>query len=80
MISADQAAQAHADLLDLPIILFPYEAVAQRVWHLKDNLTSCDASYVALAEVLEAPLITLDRRLSIAPGIGCVVEVPSVPK
>lgn len=80
LISADQAAQAHADLLDLPVSLFPYEAVAHRMWQLKDNLTSYDASYVALAEALDAPLITLDRRLSTAPGISCVVEVPPVSK
>jgi len=71
LISSDQAAQAHADLLDLPMDLFPYESVAQRVWQLRRNLTSYDAAYVALAEVLDAPLITVDRRLSGAPGINC---------
>ena len=76
LVSADQAAQAHADLLDLPIDFFPYETVAQRVWELRRNLTSYDAAYVALAELLDAPLITLDRRLLTAPGIACEVEVP----
>jgi predicted nucleic acid-binding protein len=76
LISADQAAQAHADLLDLPVDSFPYESVAQRVWELRHNLTSYDAAYVAVAELLDAPLITLDRRLSAAPGIRCSVEVP----
>lgn len=75
-ISSDQAAQAHADLIDLPMDLFPYEVVAQRVWQLRKNLTSYDAAYVALAEALDVPLITLDRRLSEAPGITCRVEVP----
>lgn len=74
-ISADQAAQAHTDLFDLPIALFPYESVAHRVWQLRRNLTSYDASYVALAEVIDAPLITLDRRLSEAPGVSCRVEI-----
>lgn len=78
LISADQAAQAHADLLDLPVSLFPYEAVAHRVWQLKENLTSYDASYVALAEALDTPLITVDRRLANAPGVMCAVEVPPV--
>jgi predicted nucleic acid-binding protein len=77
LISSDQAAQAHVDLLDLPIDLFPYEALAQRVWQLRPNLTSYDAAYVALAEALDAPLITLDRRLSEAPGITCRVEIPA---
>ena len=76
LISSDQAAQAHADLLDLPIALFPYEPLAQRVWQLRRNLTSYDAAYVALAEAIDAPLITLDRRLSEAPGITCRIEVP----
>lgn len=76
LISPDQAAQAHADLLDLPMALFPYESLALRVWQLRGNLTSYDAAYVALAEVLDAPLITVDRRLSRAPGITCRIEIP----
>lgn len=76
LISSDQAAQAHTDLLDLPIDLFPYEPLAQRVWQLRRNLTSYDAAYVALAEALDAPLITVDRRMSEAPGITCRVEIP----
>ena len=76
LVSSDQAAQVHADLLDLPIDLFPYESVAPRVWQPRHNLTSYDATYVALAEALDAPLITLDQRLSEAPGIRCRVEIP----
>lgn len=76
LVSADQAAQAHGDLLDLPIDFFPHGTVAQRVWELRQNLTSYDAAYVALAEVLDAPLITLDRRLLTAPGIACEVDAP----
>ena len=78
VISPDQAAQVHADLLDLPVDLFPYEPLAQRVWELRHNLTSYDAAYVALAEALDAPLITLDQRLAQAPGITCRVEVPPI--
>ena len=73
LISSDQAAQAHNDLVDLPIDLFPYEPLAQRVWQLRRNLTSYDAAYVALAEILDAPLITVDRRLAGAAGIACRV-------
>lgn len=47
LISSDQAAQAHNDLVDLPIDLFPYEPLAQRVWQLRRNLTSYDAAYVS---------------------------------
>lgn len=49
-ISADSAALAHQDLLDLRVELFPYEPFAQRVWQLRHNITAYDAWYVALAE------------------------------
>ncbi len=75
-ISADQAAQAHTDLLDLPIELWPYDLLAARVWELRANLSSYDAAYVALAEILTAPLVTLDQRILRAPGITCSVSVP----
>lgn len=74
IISADQAAQAHADLVDLPVDLWPYEAVAARVWELRTNLSSYSAAYVAVAEATSATLLTLDRRTAQAPGIGCAVE------
>lgn len=75
-VSEDQASQAHADLLDLALELWPYEAVAMRAWELRHNLTSHDASYVALAELLDIPLLTLDQRLSKAPGVRCEVLTP----
>lgn len=75
LIGSDQAAQAHADLVDLAIELWPYEVIARRAWQLRQNLTSYDASYVALAELLGAPLITLDRRIAGAPDLRCQVQV-----
>ena len=75
-IGADQAAQAHADLLDLAIELWPYELLATRAWELRHDLSSYDASYVALAELTAATLVTLDRRLSRAPGLRCTVSLP----
>jgi predicted nucleic acid-binding protein len=75
-ISVDQAAQAHMDLLNLAIDLWPYEALSNRAWELRTNLSSYDAAYVALAEILAAPLVTLDRRISRAPGVTCSVAVP----
>jgi predicted nucleic acid-binding protein len=76
LISHDQAAQAHADLLDLAIEYWPYELLATRAWELRPNLTIYDASYVALAELLGATLVTLDRRIGRAPGVQCVVATP----
>lgn len=72
-ISADQAAQAHADLIDLPLELWPYDLLAGRAWQLRHNLTSYDGSYVALAERLGAVLVTLDRSIASASGVRCRV-------
>ena len=42
-----------------------------RVWELRDNLTACDAAYVALAEAIDCPLVTADAPISRAPGLRC---------
>lgn len=76
VLSRTEAALAHADLLDLPIEMSGYHPIGPRAWALRRNLTSYDASYVALAEMLEVPLVTLDRRLAGAPGLQCEVRVP----
>lgn len=70
-ISADSASLAHRDLLDLSVGLFAYEDLAERVWELRGNFTSYDGWYVALAEQLDCPLVTLDNRLARAPGATC---------
>lgn len=75
--SADTASLAHADLLDLRVDLVPYAAVASRAWALRENVTLCDAWYVALAELLGADLATLDARLARAPGPRCGFVVPT---
>lgn len=77
LITPDQAAQAHADLLDLPIELWPYELLASRIWQLRTNLSVYDGSYVALAELTSTPLATLDARIARAPGITCAIASPS---
>lgn len=76
LVSADQAVQAHADLLSLAIEQWPYDALAARAWELRRNLTSYDASYVALAELLGTALVTLDSRIGRAPGLRCTVVTP----
>lgn len=76
LLSADQAAQAHADLLDLAIEHWPYEILAPRAWQLRRNLSIYDAGYVALAELTGATLVTLDRRIGRAPGLRCTVATP----
>ncbi|HXB65752.1 MAG TPA: type II toxin-antitoxin system VapC family toxin [Solirubrobacteraceae bacterium] len=76
IVSADQAAQAHADLLDLAIETWPYELLAARAWQLRHNLSIYDASYVALAELIGATLVTLDTRIGGAPGVRCTIAGP----
>ena len=75
-LDAVGAALAHEDLLDLTLSLWPYEALAARAWELRHGTTVYDASYVALAELLDAPLLTLDARLSRAEGHRCDVLTP----
>ncbi|HSL56881.1 MAG TPA: type II toxin-antitoxin system VapC family toxin [Acidimicrobiales bacterium] len=75
-ISDDVAALAHGEMRALAVELFPYELVADRVWALRSSVTTYDAWYVALAELLELPLATLDRRLRGAAGPTCQFLVP----
>lgn len=75
-ISGDQAALAHQNLVALPVECWPYAALGARVWELRHNLTAYDASYVALAELLDAPLLTCDTRLAGAPQLRCPVRTP----
>jgi predicted nucleic acid-binding protein len=71
-----EATAAHEDLLRLNIELLPYEPFAERAWELRANLTSYDAWYVAMAEMAELPLATLDRRLARAAGPTCRFLTP----
>ena len=71
-----EAALAHRDLLTLEIELYPFAALADRIWELRHNITIYGAWYVALAEALSCPLLTLDRRLARAPGPTCEIITP----
>ena len=71
-----EATAAHRDLLRLKLDVYPFAPFADRVWELRSNLTSYDAWYVALAEALDWPLLTLDRRISRASAPRCEVLVP----
>ena len=69
------ATETLADLADLAALRWDHEPLLTRVWELRENVTAYDAVYVALAEALDAPLVTSDARLARAPGLGCQVQV-----
>jgi predicted nucleic acid-binding protein len=66
---------ARDDLRSLPIRRVPHTLLLERCWELRANLTTYDAVYVALAELIGAPLVTLDARLAEAPGPTCAIEL-----
>ena len=74
-ISAELADSILADLMALPLHRHSHEYLLPRVWELRDNLSAYDAAYVALAELLEAPLVTCDARLAAAPGHRARIEL-----
>ena len=74
-LAPDRARQALDDLASLPLERYSHEILMPRVWMLRENLTAYDAAYVALAEVLEATLLTRDGRIPRAPGHAVRVEV-----
>lgn len=74
-VSPERARQALEDLVDLPIERYPHEMLLPRIWALRRNLTAYDAAYVALTEILDATLLTLDGRISRASGHSARVEV-----
>lgn len=63
------------DLQELPLQRVEHTSLLVRCWELRDNLTIYDAAYVALAEALQAPLLTGDRRLARSTGPRCTIEV-----
>jgi len=74
-LSAGRAEEAIHDLLDLRIARYPHFVLLPRICHHRNNLSAYDAAYVALAEQLDAPLVTRDARLAAASGHRAQVEV-----
>jgi predicted nucleic acid-binding protein len=64
-------------LAGLPIRRMSLAPLLDRMWELRANVTAYDAAYVALAEQLEAPVITCDAKLAAARGTRCVFDVIS---
>lgn len=68
-VSPERGAEMLSDLSALRIRRHIHTPLLARVWELRGTLTAYDALYVALAEALDAELLTRDRRLASAPGV-----------
>jgi len=75
-MDAQRSAAAIEDLSVLPIARYPTIALLERAWVLRHSFTAYDALYVALAEALDAPLVTSDRHL--ASAVRAHASVPVV--
>jgi len=74
-ISAARGAQALADLREMRLTRYAHEPLLERVWQLRANASAYDATYLALAETLDVPLVTCDAALAAVPGVRAPVEV-----
>ena len=74
-LDVQRGARAVLDLAELPLQRYPHEFLLPRIWQLRNNVTACDAAYLALAETLNCPLVTCDRALAAVPGHDADVEV-----
>ncbi len=77
VIEAADAARAVRSWQRLGVQRFPVVGMLDRVWELRHNVTAYDATYVALAEELDCPLLTADARLANAGGPRCTFTVVS---
>ena len=76
LLRPEEAEAALDGFVAVEIERYPHEPLLRRAWQLRHNLNFADALYVALAEQLDVPLLTLDVRIAAAPGIKATVEVP----
>jgi predicted nucleic acid-binding protein len=78
-VTDERFGHAIADLPDIPLARFPTLGLMRRAFELRANVTAYDACYVALAEALDWPLCTADRRLAHAPGPRCAMQLITPP-
>ena len=74
-ITARRGQEALEDLADMPLSRYPHDLLIPRIWELRATLTAYDAAYVALAELLDARLLTCDGKIASASGHRAVVDV-----
>lgn len=74
-IAAEFGQEALVDLTNFPLQRHPHDFLLPRVWELRHNISAYDAFYIALAEALDAPLVTRDKRVATAPGHRAAIEL-----
>lgn len=74
-LSGAVAKEAVETLGAVPLTRRMHRPLLLRIWELRDSLTAYDATYVALAEALGCPLVTVDARIAAAPGVRCEIVV-----
>ena len=74
-LGEDRADAALLDLMRMPFRRIDHIGLIYRAWQLRHNFSFYDGLYVALAEGLDVPLVTLDRRLAKAVGDTTKVAV-----
>ena len=75
VLSAAEGERALEDLAALDVSRYAHDLLLPRIWALRANATAYDACYLALAEVLAAPLVTCDGRLARAPAHHATIEL-----
>ncbi len=76
-LSDSYAEECIRDLELLPVRRQDIAPLRRRIWGLRHNLTVYDAAYVALAEKLNATLVTCDEKFARSTGAGCRIETIS---
>jgi len=74
-MSAARGDAALEDLTAFPIARYPHHPFLPRIWSLRNNATAYDAAYLALAEALDAPLLTRDAKLAASVGHRARIEL-----
>lgn len=74
-LELDVCSDALGDLQDLEVLRWPHVGLLERALELRSNVTFYDGLYVALAEHLDVPLVTLDGRLAKSPGVRAAIEL-----
>ncbi len=74
-LEPERAEEALVDLDDWPLTRYAHLGLLAGAWRLRHNVSACDAIYAALAETIQAPLVTADARLVRASGLRCEVRL-----